>query len=126
MSEDRASPRSFGAAVGRLGAAVAQPKTEWTRDAAIQRFECTFELAWKTIARLARREGLESPSPRQALRVALRLGRIGDDKLRLTMVDDRNRTSHTHNEKTAEEIFGHLPAYAEALRALHGRLSSAV
>ena len=37
--------RSFGAALDRLDDALAQPKTEWTRDSAIQRFECTFELA---------------------------------------------------------------------------------
>ena len=40
---------SLGAAVARLEAALAQPKTEWTRDAAIQRFEFSFELAWKTV-----------------------------------------------------------------------------
>lgn len=34
---------TLGAAVARLDAALAQPKTEWTRDAAIQRFEFSFE-----------------------------------------------------------------------------------
>ena len=45
---------AFGSALARLGDALAQPKTEWTRDAALQRFEFTVELAWKSIARFAR------------------------------------------------------------------------
>lgn len=116
---------SFEAAVGRLQAALAQPKTEWTRDAAIQRFEFTFELAWKIVTRFARAEGIECPSPRQALKAAFRLGWVEDDHLWLSMLDDRNRTSHTYHEPTAEEIFGRLPKYASALGKLHGRLASA-
>lgn len=106
----------------RLADALAQPKTEWTRDAAIQRFEFTFELAWKAVARLARVEGIEAPSPRQALRAAMRLGWIEDDPAWLAMLDDRNRTSHTYNEATAEAIYSRLPGSLARLRALHARL----
>ncbi len=114
---------TFLAALARLEAALAQPKTEWTRDAAIQRFEFTFELAWKAAALVAREEGLEAYSPREALRTALRLGWIEDDQLWLDMLDARNRTSHTYNEATAEAIFERLPRYAAALRELHRRVS---
>jgi nucleotidyltransferase substrate binding protein (TIGR01987 family) len=110
-------------ALGRLDAALAQPKTEWTRDSAIQRFEFTFELAWKAAALVAREEGLDAYSPREALRTALRLGWIGDDPLWLDMLDSRNRTSHTYNEATAEAIYARLPGYATALRELHRTLS---
>jgi len=88
----------------RLRSAVEQPKTEWTRDSAIQRFEFTFELAWKAVARLAQEEGIESLSPRAALKTALKLGWVADDENWLTMLDDRYRTSHTYNEATAEEF----------------------
>jgi nucleotidyltransferase substrate binding protein (TIGR01987 family) len=111
-------------ALRRLHAALAQPKTEWTRDAAIQRFEFTFELAWKTLMHAARAEGLECASPRQALRAALTLGWIVDDMLWLDMLEDRNRTTHTYEEATAEAIHSRLPAYADAIATLLVQLRS--
>ena len=115
---------AFSLALGRLGAALAQPKTEWTRDAAIQRFEFTFELAWKSVARIAQREGLPCPSPRQAFRTAKRLEWIEDDGAWLDMLDDRNRMSHTYDGATAETIFARLPEYVKILAALLARLNT--
>lgn len=115
---------TLGDALARLDAALAQPKTEWTRDAAIQRFEFSFELAWKAVSAYARSEGLEARSPREALRVAHRLAWIDDDGLWLRMLDDRNRTSHIYNEAVAQEIFARLGAYAAALGDLRRRLSA--
>jgi nucleotidyltransferase substrate binding protein (TIGR01987 family) len=90
--------RSLTDALARLEAALAQAKTEWTRDAAIQRFEFSFELAWKAVSVCARSEGMEARSPREALRIAHRLAWIDDEDLWLRMLDDRNRTTHTYNE----------------------------
>jgi len=115
---------SLGDALRRLEAALAQPKTEWTRDAAIQRFEFSFELAWKAVSAYARSEGLEARSPREALRVAHRLAWIDDDGLWLRMLDDRNRTSHIYSEAVADEIFARLGTYAAALGTLRQRLST--
>lgn len=109
---------TFELALTRLGEALAQPKSEWTRDAAIQRFEFTFEQSWKAIARFCELEGMRVASPRQAFRAALRLHWIADDVLWLDMVADRNRTVHAYNEAMAEDIYSHLPAYCEALAAL--------
>lgn len=117
---------SFGDVMVRLEAALAQPRTEWTRDAAIQRFEFTFELAWKSASACVRAEGLDALSPREALRASYRLGWVDDDALWLRMLDDRNRTSHSYNEAVADEIFRRLPEYAAALRALRERLLQTV
>ncbi len=113
---------AFESALTRLTLALAQPKTEWVRAAAIQRFEFTLELAWKAVARQALRQGIESVSPRQTFRVAFRLGWISDDKIWLDMVEDRNVTSHTYNELKADELFSRLPAYQKALAQLLTRL----
>ena len=59
-----------------------------------------------------------------ALRAALRLGWIHDDDVWLTMLDDRNRTSHTYHEPTAEEIYGRLGDYQARLGELHARLAA--
>jgi nucleotidyltransferase substrate binding protein (TIGR01987 family) len=112
----------FASALTRLREALAQPKTEWTRDASIQRFEFTFELAWKTITRLARREGIECASPRQALRAAFKLGWVEDDDLWLDMLEDRNLASHTYNEELAEQLYARLAGYGAALSQLLGSL----
>ena len=53
-------------ALERLETALARPEDDITRDACIQRFEFTFELAWKAIQRQARAEGLECVSPGSA------------------------------------------------------------
>ena len=112
----------FATALARFQAALAQPKTEWMRDAAIQRFEFTIELAWKTVMRFARREGVDCSSPRQALRAAFKLGWIGDEDIWFDMLEDRNRTSHMYNEMLAEELYARLPGYQSALSALLERL----
>lgn len=112
----------LGSAVARLKDALAQPKTEWTRDAAIQRFEFTFELAWKSVAAAARQQGIEVASPRRAWQTAFQLGWIDDDRLWLDMLDDRNRASHSYREATAEKIYIRLAGYAAAVAALLGTI----
>ena len=114
---------SFATALARLHDALSQPKSEWTRDAAIQRFEFTFELAWKTLSRFAEREGMQCASPRQALKAALHVGWIEDEPGWLDMLNDRNRTTHTYREATAEEIYSRLKEYADRLTRLQQRLA---
>ncbi len=110
--------RSYEKALMSFGKALKQPKTEWVRDSAIQRFEYTFELAWKSIKRFAQKEDMECHSPLQAFRAAFKLGWIEDDGTWLDMRDDRNRTSHTYNESTAEDIYSHLQKYETKLNSL--------
>lgn len=126
MTDDRRSLRlrSFCAALDRLDDALAQPKTEWTRDAGIQRFKFTFELAWKTVAAAALEHGIEARSPRESFKRAYGLGWVTDEALWLRMLDDRNRTTHTYNEAIADEIFERLSSYTKALRSLADVLAS--
>ena len=112
------------AALDRLAAALDQPEDEFIRDAAIQRFEFCFELAWKAIQSVGRREGQEASSPRASLSIAWRNGWISDEDLFLDMLEERNRTSHTYREQTAREVFAHLPRFLAPLRDLHVVLSA--
>ncbi|MEK6573008.1 MAG: HI0074 family nucleotidyltransferase substrate-binding subunit [Chloroflexota bacterium] len=114
---------AFEAALKRLRDALAEPKSDVVRDAAIQRFEFSFELAWKTAMRVMRKAGVESgAAPKQIIRAAFKMGWIADDGLWLDMLDARNRTSHIYNEEMADEIFAHLPGYHAALAGLLERL----
>jgi nucleotidyltransferase substrate binding protein (TIGR01987 family) len=88
------------------------------RDAAIQRFEYTFEAAWKAGKAFLREiEGLEIGSPKGVIRGFLQVGLFTEEQtaLALAMVDDRNLTSHTYNEGLAEQICDQLGNYAELM-----------
>ena len=119
---------AFESALLRLEAALRQPKNEFIRDSAIQRFELTFEIMWKCLKVHAEEAGVRVFSPRDSLRAAFQLGIVPDDARWMRMLEDRNLMSHTYNEKTAEEIFSHLADYRsmmrEALEALRGSAKS--
>lgn len=99
----------FERAVARLADALAQPKDEYLRDSAIQRFEFTFELAWKVLKRYLAAQGVEARSPRAAIRGAFEVGLLPDDPGWLAMLDLRNLTTHTYDERIAEQIYAELP-----------------
>ncbi|MBI4679453.1 MAG: nucleotidyltransferase substrate binding protein [Elusimicrobia bacterium] len=75
------------------------------RDAAIQRFEYTFELAWKSMKLLGEREGLACPGPRSAVKSAFKLGHVDSIEDWLAMLKARNQTSHTYHEETAVKVY---------------------
>ena len=108
----------FRRSVTRLADALARPEDEFVRDAAIQRFEFGFELAWKSVQAVARLEGQDCPSPRTALSTAWRNGWIHDEAAWLEMLDDRNKTSHTYRDAMAREVFSRLPRHEPHLRQL--------
>ncbi len=110
--------RGFPEAVERLEEVLALPESDVTRDAAIQRFETCYELAWKAIQDALRAQGLDCRSPRSCVRAAWSQGWIEEEAPWLAMLGDRNLTTHTYDESMARKVFGHLPGYLPALRAL--------
>jgi nucleotidyltransferase substrate binding protein (TIGR01987 family) len=109
-------------ALVRLEQALGVPEDAIVRDACIQRFEFTFEMAWKAIQAHARAQGLPCVSPRDCLRTAFRLGLVEDDPGWMAMVEDRNRTTHTYDEASARAIYTALPGHARLLATLLSRL----
>ena len=95
------------------------PTTDIERDAAIQRFEYTFEAVWKAArAVLLSREGVAASSPKGVVRASHRAGFLGNTEAEaaLVIVDDRNMTSHAYEEDVAREIMERLPDHAAVLR----------
>lgn len=85
----------------------------------IQYFEFSFELAWKTIKRIAEEEGLaDCNSPKSALKAAFSNGWIEHEEVWLGMLSSRNKMSHTYSADDAIDLFEKLPAYAQALQNL--------
>lgn len=76
------------------------------RDGVIQRFEFCVELSWKTLREKLLDEGYsEINSPKSVLRQAFANGYISDEPDWISLINDRNLTSHLYDEKTAQEIF---------------------
>lgn len=115
--------RLLNTALSRLDLALAQPVNEFVRDSSIQRFEFTFELFWKSLKAYAEESGLEAFSPRDSIRIAFQLGVIQESPEWFRMLEDRNLTSHTYNEATADSIYSHLPTYTQLVRQALGNLT---
>lgn len=77
-------------------------------DGTIQRFEFTFELAWKLAKALLSHSGIEASTPRAAIKEAFHAGMIEDGQAWIDMLEDRNKTSHIYDEKTALKIYGKI------------------
>lgn len=108
-----------------LGEALRQPKTEFTRDSAILRFELTYEVTWKLLQALLREEGYEVNSPRQAFQRAFAIGWIGDEQIWDDIIRARNAAVHVYREADAERLFGELEQYQRAFDQLANSLSVA-
>lgn len=112
----------FERVVGRLADALEKEKDEYIRDSAIQRFEFTFELSWKTMKAFLEEQGITVYSPRDSIRSAFQVGLIEEDPDWLETIELRNLTSHTYNEATAEEIYEKLPKTLTLYRLLLNKL----
>ena len=99
-------------------------KNELLRDGLIQRFELTFELAWKTLKEVFEDEGLIGlNSPKSVLREAFSTGLIKDEKLWINMLKDRNLTSHMYSESISIEIGKNIKdKYVNALNELKDKI----
>lgn len=102
-----------------------EPFSLIVRDAAIQRFEYTFEAFWKFLKEYLRvKEGLVANSPKSCFREMFASGKTTEDETvrLLEMTDDRNMTSHTYKEEIADIIFGKLADYSKLIEDIVERL----
>lgn len=95
-------------AVQRLDEACAQPFSSFIRDSVIQRFEFCWELAWKTLRLKLEAEGILANTPREVWQQALQAGLIVDGNAWSEAQKKRNLTSHTYDEKLADEVYGYV------------------
>ena len=96
----------FQKAVTRLEEACAQPESSFLRDSVIQRFEFSWELAWKMLKLRLAFLGVEALSPRDVFRQSLQAGLIQDGNVWTEAQLHRNLTSHTYDEALAITVYG--------------------
>jgi nucleotidyltransferase substrate binding protein (TIGR01987 family) len=110
-------------ALGKLEEAVTKIKSDfgisedWTiekdkflddiiKEGLIQRFEYTHELAWNVLKDFLENAGNTNLfGSKDATREAFASGLINNGEVWMDMIKSRNKTSHTYNEATADEIF---------------------
>lgn len=86
----------------------------------IQFFEMAFEQSWKLLKEYQEAEGYEIASPRQAIKQAFQSGLLADGHAWLGALEDRNLTTHTYNEQTAQAMEDKIrTAYHPLLKSLH-------
>lgn len=83
------------------------------KEGVIQRFEFSFELAWKTLKDYMEEDGFvfATITPRQVLKDAFAAKILKDGQVWIDMLDHRNLLSHTYN----------LVKFEEAVKAVHDR-----
>lgn len=106
-----------------LRRALTQPKDEFLRDSVIQRFEYTYELAWKCLRRyFEQNQRLTESNVKNLWREAGKQGLIDDVERWFGYHEARNRTSHTYDEAVAEQIYEAARAFADDVEVLIDRL----
>jgi nucleotidyltransferase substrate binding protein (TIGR01987 family) len=98
---------SFEKAVKSLKSGTSKTElSELERDGVIQRFEYTFELAWKTLRRVLIAMGRSevSSSPKPIIRDALQEGYIKDVELWFRFLEARNLTTHIYSSSQAAAV----------------------
>ena len=83
------------------------------KEGVIQRFEFSFELAWKTLKDFMEQDGFvfATITPRQVLKDAFAAKILADGQVWIDMLDHRNLLSRTYN----------LAKFEEAVNAVHER-----
>ena len=110
--------KDFKEAGARLQEALARKKFEdLEKDGVIQRFEFTFELAWKTLKDYLEDQGVtDAASPKKVLQKAFQENILLDGQLWMEMLEDRNKLSHIYRREMSEDVFVNIKEkYAQAL-----------
>ena len=119
---------SFCKAFMQLEKAVQQKiYSELEQDAIIHRFEYTLELAWKTLQDYLEELGfIDVKGPKLVIKQAFQNNIIANGNFWIEMLDDRNLTTHSYDEETANKISTKIiNDYYFAIRELKNNLLEA-
>lgn len=99
--------------------------SELEREGLIQRFEYTFELAWKTLQDYLMYLGFDfQTGPNTTIQLAFENNILTDHDAWRKMAKARNLTSHTYNENEVSEIAGDIfSTYSLLLKQLYEHLN---
>ncbi len=96
--------------------------SELEKEGTVQRFEFTFELAWKTLKDYLEFNGivLDQVLPSNVIKQAFAAKIISDGQLWIDMLRSRNRLSHTYDQAVFDQAVREMAArFLPALDGLH-------
>ena len=90
----------------------------------IQFFEISFELTWNVMKEYLEEQGFQDiRSPRDAIKKAFETQLISDGHTWLQTLQNRNLTSHTYDEETAERVVNEIETiYYPLLKEVYEKL----
>lgn len=100
---------NYAKALRQLRAAVEltdqRPLSDLEKQGLVQAFEFTHELAWNVIKDFYEYQGTTGlQGSRDVVRLAFKRGLIDSGDIWMDMIESRNKTSHTYDENTAQDI----------------------
>lgn len=97
--------------------------TDYYRDAALQRFDFTFNTAVKCIQAGASKQNMTCESPEECFTLAERVAWLPEGDAWKSMLKDYENLKLESDPKNADEVFANLKKYREQLKTLFDRLS---
>jgi nucleotidyltransferase substrate binding protein (TIGR01987 family) len=113
-------------ATQRLEEALGAEPTQLHQDATIQRFEFTFELAWKLMQIVILDKGIEVFGPKNVIRRAAQVELIDDPEIWIEFLKARNLTTHVYDQPVAEEIYNQAKKFPVVVRELIERVEKEI
>ena len=97
--------QNFEKAFLQLESAVVELQTlsDLEKEGLVQRFEYTFELAWKTTPHYRDSQNVQVKSPSEAIKKGFQYEIIGNGEIWMDMLEKRNLMAHTYDEKVFYE-----------------------
>lgn len=97
-------------ALNKLKEAMLESPTDIIIDGTLQRYEFTFELAWKTMKDYLEYNGYSDniASPRAIIQLAYQAKVIKNGNTWINMMLDRNVLSHLYDEEKSREIYDNI------------------
>lgn len=112
-------------AIKSLENGLAQEPDDLRIDGVLQRFEFTFELAWKCMKDYLELEGIVSSigSPREIIQLAYKHNLIDNGDVWIDMMLSRNSLSHMYDENISRDIYDKIKnEYIDLLKKLFEKI----
>jgi len=118
--------QNFSNSMKNLEIALNIPNPDLTQTAGIiQFFEISFELSWKVMKDYLEEQGfIDVKTPRSAIKKAFQTEIISDGEVWMRALSDRNLSSHTYDEETANDIVEQIRTeYYKVLNTFKNKIS---
>lgn len=111
----------------QIGLADLDQLSDLEKEGYVQRFEYTFELAWKTLKDYLLENGQDLSSPKEIIRQAFQNEIIEEGEVWMEALKKRNLTSHTYDDVVLIKTITFLKEeFHPVLEKLYRRLSAEV